>query len=57
MAGALCALVMMAPAYKGFPRWAASVTPLAVALVAVVADFRDTYTALGRCPADDPLEP
>ncbi|MEP6295910.1 MAG: rhomboid family intramembrane serine protease, partial [Ilumatobacter sp.] len=37
VAGALCAFVMMAPAYKGFPRWAASITPLAVAVVAVVA--------------------
>ncbi len=27
------------------------------ALVAHVAAFRDTYTAPGRCPADDPLEP
>lgn len=26
------------------------------ALVALVAAFRDTYTAPGRCPADDPLE-
>ncbi|VXB24682.1 glutamate-cysteine ligase family protein [Nocardioides sp. AX2bis] len=26
------------------------------ALVALVAAFRDTYTASGRCPADDPLE-
>lgn len=35
--GALCAFVMMAPAYKRFPRWAAAVTPVAVAVIAVVA--------------------
>lgn len=39
VAGAVCAFAMMAPAYKGFPRWAASVTPAAVAAIALVASF------------------
>lgn len=36
IAGALCGLVTMAPAYKGYPKWAAYATPGVVALGAVV---------------------
>ncbi len=39
LAGAICAFVMMAPPYKGFPRWAAAATPAAVAVVSIVASF------------------
>ena len=39
LAGSVCAFVIMAPAYKGFPRWAAPVTPAVVAVVALVASF------------------
>ncbi|MGB3737101.1 MAG: rhomboid family intramembrane serine protease [Ilumatobacter sp.] len=39
VAGAICAFVVMAPGYKGFPRWAASVTPAAVAVIALVVSF------------------
>lgn len=39
IAGSVCAFFMMAPAYKGFPRWAASVAPAAVAVISVVASF------------------
>lgn len=35
IAGSLCALVITAPAYKGVPRWAVSVTPVAVAIAAI----------------------
>ncbi len=37
LAGALCATTMLAPAYKGVPRWATYVTPIAVGLGSVVA--------------------
>ncbi len=37
VAGSICAFVMMAPEYKGVPRWAGSITPAAVAVIAVVA--------------------
>lgn len=37
--GAIAAFVMMAPAYKGFPRWAANVTPVVLAVAAVAATF------------------
>lgn len=39
VAGSLCAFVMMAPAYKNYPRWIANVTPVAVAAAALVASF------------------
>lgn len=39
IAGSVCAFFMMAPAYKGFPRWAASAAPAAVAVISVVASF------------------
>jgi membrane associated rhomboid family serine protease len=39
IAGSVCAFVMMAPAYKGFPRWAGGVTPAAVSVIAIVATF------------------
>ena len=39
VAGSTCGFVMMAPAYKKFPHWAANATPGAVAVVAVVASF------------------
>ena len=35
--GAICGLVMLAPSYRGFPRWASYATPVAVAAVSVVA--------------------
>ena len=37
LAGALCALTVMAPAHKGVPRWATFATPVAVMVVAVGA--------------------
>ena len=37
VAGALCALAVMAPAYKGVPRWATYATPVAVGAIAVAA--------------------
>ena len=39
VAGSLCALVMTAPGFKGYPRWASFATPAAVALVAIAASF------------------
>jgi membrane associated rhomboid family serine protease len=36
IAGSLCALVMMAPAYKGYPKWAVNLAPAAVALIAII---------------------
>jgi membrane associated rhomboid family serine protease len=39
IAGAICAFFMMAPAYKGFPRWAAGVTPVAVSMISIVVAF------------------
>jgi membrane associated rhomboid family serine protease len=36
-AGALCALAVMAPSYKGVPRWATYATPVAVSTLSVVA--------------------
>jgi membrane associated rhomboid family serine protease len=35
-AGGLCALVMMAPRHKAYPRWMSYATPLAVSVLAVV---------------------
>ena len=37
IAGAICGLVMLAPAYKGFPRWATYATPIAVGAFSVIA--------------------
>lgn len=34
-AGALCAVIVMAPAYRGIPRWATYATPAVVSLVAI----------------------
>lgn len=36
-AGALCALAVMAPAYRGVPKWATYATPIAVMSLSVVA--------------------
>ena len=36
VAGALCALVMLAPPYRAFPKWATYATPVAVIVVSVV---------------------
>jgi len=35
VAGGICGFVMMAPAYKGFPRWATWATPIAVIVLAL----------------------
>lgn len=37
IAGSICALVMMAPGYKGYPKWTAYATPAAVAAIALAA--------------------
>lgn len=37
--GSLCAFVVMAPGYKGYPRWLANVTPGAIAAVAIVVSI------------------
>lgn len=37
VAGTICGFVMLAPNYRGFPRWASYVTPAVVGLVSVVA--------------------
>jgi membrane associated rhomboid family serine protease len=37
IAGAICGLVMLAPAYKGFPRWMTYATPVAVGAFSVIA--------------------
>ena len=37
IAGALCALAVMAPKYKGVPTWATYATPVAVGSLSVVA--------------------
>ncbi|MFK7917654.1 MAG: rhomboid family intramembrane serine protease [Ilumatobacter sp.] len=37
VAGSICALVITAPGYKGYPKWAAYATPAAVAVVAIAA--------------------
>jgi membrane associated rhomboid family serine protease len=37
IAGAICGLVMLAPAYKGFPRWMTYATPVAVGVFSVIA--------------------
>ena len=36
-AGALCALAVMAPAYKGVPKWATFAAPVGVGVVSVIA--------------------
>jgi membrane associated rhomboid family serine protease len=38
-AGAVCALVMLAPSYRAFPRWATYATPVAVGAVSVVGSI------------------
>lgn len=35
IAGSLCALVMMAPSYKGYPKWAVNLAPVAVGILAL----------------------
>jgi membrane associated rhomboid family serine protease len=37
VAGALCAIVMLAPAHRSFPKWATYATPVAVGLGSVIA--------------------
>jgi membrane associated rhomboid family serine protease len=37
LAGALCATTMLAPSYKGVPRWATYATPVVVGLASIVA--------------------
>ena len=37
VAGALCAIVMLAPAHRSFPKWATYATPVAVGVGSVVA--------------------
>ncbi len=39
VAGGLCGFVMMAPGYKGYPRWSTWVTPAAVTVVALAVSF------------------
>jgi len=37
IAGSICGLVMLAPSYKSFPKWASYATPIAVGAVSVIA--------------------
>jgi membrane associated rhomboid family serine protease len=37
VAGALCAIVMLAPAHRAFPKWATYATPIAVGVGSVIA--------------------
>jgi membrane associated rhomboid family serine protease len=37
IAGSICGLVMLAPSYKGVPRWATYATPIAVGAISVIA--------------------
>lgn len=39
VAGSICGLVMLAPSYRSFPRWASYATPVAVGVVSVIASI------------------